>query len=195
MERRGRGRRRKQRKENVIGDPECVHQRIYELGVNAATCQVRVVGGLDEVVGQGLGHVLPPGQPVQHHHRRLWTHQEIQEAFGRNETWKERQAEALAPPPRPARPTRLPTAASLTSVGVGGAGLVFVDQGLDLVLPQAREELLVESGVPLLLVEEFGEILLRHGGFGGAGGHADKRANLFSSARDPTSPSPRHLPT
>lgn len=64
------------------------------------------------------------------------------------------------------------TASGLTSVRVGGAGLVFVDQGLDLVLPQAREELLVEPGVPLLLVEEFSEVFLRHGRFVGTGGHA-----------------------
>lgn len=58
---------------------------------------------------------------------------------------------------------------SLTPVRVGRHGLVFVDQGLDLVLPQAREQLLVQPGVPLLLVEELGEVLLGHGGLVGAG--------------------------
>lgn len=57
----------------------------------------------------------------------------------------------------------------LTPVRVGGQGLVFVDQSLDLVLPQAREELLVQPGVPLLLIEELGEVLLGHGRLVGAG--------------------------
>lgn len=48
-ERRGRGRKRKQRKDNFIGD--CSPENLRAGGVNAATCQVRVVGGLDEVVG------------------------------------------------------------------------------------------------------------------------------------------------
>lgn len=56
-----------------------------------------------------------------------------------------------------------------TSVRIIGAGFIFVDQGLDLVLPQTWEQLLVEPGVPLLLVEELGEVLLCHGGFVGAG--------------------------
>lgn len=37
-------------------------------------------------------------------------------------------------------------------------------------MAQAREQLLIEPRVPLFLVEELGEVLLRHGGFGGAGG-------------------------
>lgn len=61
----------------------------------------------------------------------------------------------------------------LTLVRIGSVGLIFVDQGLDLVLPQAGEQLLVESRVSLFLVEELGEIVLRHVGFGGAGGHGE----------------------
>lgn len=41
------------------------------------TCQVCVVGGLDEVVGQRLGHVLTLGQPVLYHYCCLRSHQEI----------------------------------------------------------------------------------------------------------------------
>lgn len=65
------------------------------------------------------------------------------------------------------------TSVNLTSVCVGGARFIFVDQSLDLVLPQSWEQLLVEPRVPLLLVEELGEILLCHGGFVGAGGHSE----------------------
>lgn len=85
-------------------------------------------------------------------------------------------------------------APSLTSVGVGGARLVFVDQGLDLVLPQTGEQLLVQPGVPLFLVEEFSEVLLGHGGFGGAGGHT---ANVQISSAAHVSPAVAapHLPT
>lgn len=42
-----------------------------------ATCQVCVVGGFDEVVGYGLGHVLTPGQPVLHDYWCLRPNQEI----------------------------------------------------------------------------------------------------------------------
>lgn len=62
----------------------------------------------------------------------------------------------------------------LTPVWVGSQGLVFVDQSLDLVLPQAREQLLVQPGVPLLLVEELGEVLLGHGRLVGAGERGER---------------------
>ena len=51
-----------------------------------------------------------------------------------------------------------------------GAGLVLFDQSFDLVGPEAGEQLLIEPGVPLLLVEELGEDVLRHEGLGGAAG-------------------------
>ena len=49
-----------------------------------------------------------------------------------------------------------------------GAWLVLFDQSLDLVGPEAGEQLLVEPRVPLLLVEELGEDVLRHEGLGSA---------------------------
>lgn len=68
---------------------------------------------------------------------------------------------------------------NLTSVCIGGAGFVFVDQSLDLVLPQTWKQLVVEPRVPLFLVEELGEVLLCHGGFVGAGGHSGAGQALF----------------
>lgn len=61
----------------------------------------------------------------------------------------------------------------LTSVGIRGAGLIFVNQSLDLVLPQTWKQLLVKPRVPLFLVEELGEIVLGHGWFVGAGGNSE----------------------
>lgn len=61
---------------------------------------------------------------------------------------------------------------NLTSVRIRGGRFIFVNQSLDLILPQTWKQLLIEPRVPLFLIEELGEILLRHGGFGGAGEHS-----------------------
>lgn len=91
-------------------------------------------------------------------------------------------------------PVTVVTATSPTSVGVGGAGLVFVHQGLDLVLPQTWEQLLVESRVPLFLVEEFSEVLLRHGRLGGAGGQT-ANTQISSPAHAIWATAALHVPT
>lgn len=58
---------------------------------------------------------------------------------------------------------------NLTSVRISRHRFIFVHQSLDLILPQTWKQLLVEPRVPLFLIEELCEILLSHGGFGGAG--------------------------
>lgn len=54
----------------------------------------------------------------------------------------------------------------LTSLHIDAAGLVLVDQGLHLLRSGWREEQGVESGVSLLLIDEFGQVILGHVGFG-----------------------------
>ena len=53
--------------------------------------QVGVVGGADEVVRQGLVHVLVQLQPVQEHRRVLVRHQVATEAVRRDADWGSRE--------------------------------------------------------------------------------------------------------
>lgn len=80
------------------------------------TCEVCVVGGLDEVVGYRLSHVLTLGQRVLHDHRRLGPHQEEQEALRGNQIcrWK-RHVDAVKKRSDPAAVTK-PSSVNLTSV-------------------------------------------------------------------------------
>lgn len=71
---------------------------------------------------------------------------------------------------------------NLTSVRIIGQGFILVNQCLDLILPETRKQFLIEPRVSLLLVEELGEILLRHGGFGGAGGRGTERQSHLGLA-------------
>lgn len=61
------------------------------------TCQVCVVGRLDKVVGQRLGHVLTLGQSVLHDDRGLRSQQEEQETFRRNEACRGHRGEIIRP--------------------------------------------------------------------------------------------------
>lgn len=82
------------------------------------------------------------------------------------------------------------TSTRLTSVGVGGARLILVNQGFYLVWPEAGEELLVEPRVSLLLVEELGKAVFGHVGFGRAGrkggGGAQSAVTSVSTSTDYT---------
>lgn len=60
-------------------------------------------------------------------------------------------------------------------------------------MPQTWKQLLVEPGVSLLLVEELGEIFLRHRGLGGAAGQSTaRRDNHISDV--PNAPRAHHGP-
>lgn len=54
------------------------------------TCQIGVVGGFDEVMREGLGHVVTLGQFVQLHHWRFRSHQIKHQTFWRNLTCSRR---------------------------------------------------------------------------------------------------------
>ena len=58
------------------------------------------------------------------------------------------------------------SAPSLTPVDVGRGGLIVLDDGFDLVQPQGWVELLIETRVALLLIQELGQDLLCHDGLG-----------------------------
>ena len=54
----------------------------------------------------------------------------------------------------------------LTPLHIDAAGLVLVDEALHLVRTRRREQQGIEPGVALFLVDEFGQVLLSHIGFG-----------------------------
>lgn len=54
----------------------------------------------------------------------------------------------------------------LTPLHIDAAGLVLVDEHLHLLRPGWWEQQGVESRVALLLIDEFGQVLLGHVGFG-----------------------------
>lgn len=80
----------------------------------------------------------------------------------------------------------------LTPLDVDATGLVLVDKTLHLVWPGRWEQQGVEPGVPLLLVDEFGQVLFGHIGFclGVAAGQRKESQVASGPGNGHSSPSP-----
>ena len=72
----------------------------------------------------------------------------------------------------------------LTPLHIDAAGLILVDEALHLVRTRWWEQQGIEPGVALFLVDEFGQVLLSHIGFG-LGVAAGQREEHGSPSRSP----------